>query len=625
VDLRDYVRLLRVRRALIIACTLLGIAAAAALTLAAKPVYAARAQLFVSADDRGGGVGTAYTGSLFTQARVKSYAKVIDSPPIANAVIDELGLTMTADQLAAKVTADAPLDTVLLNVTVRDGNPVVAQRIANSVATNFTKLVGQLETQTQGGQSLVKLSVVKPAGLPRVPVSPNKKLNLALGFLVGISAGVGAAVARETLDQSVRGVEEMQSEFGLATLGVIAYDADAPKRPLIVQVSPHSPRAEAFRQLRTNLQFVDVDHRPRSIVITSSVPQEGKTTTTCNLAITIADSGVPVVLVEGDLRRPRVGDYMGLEGAVGLTDVLIGRASLDDVLQPWGDGNLKVLLSGPLPPNPSELLGSRLMADLLEEIQGRGLVIIDAPPLLPVTDAAVLSTVASGTVVVVAAQRTHREQVRQAVDLLRGVDAHVFGAVFNMAPAKGPDAYRYGYGYGYGYGYAPKQGRERLDEPVPIYGGREVGPGALRGGDFATPDATPGATPDALAAGAGATSGAGGGPADDVTPAFVAPPAAGTAVGAAGGTAAPGRAVPEPATAAFAGTTSGRTLPPPPGRREATAAEARSGVGESTASDALTAAFAKGARRYGDRDDPAAPELYDYFADPDPPAPAEPS
>jgi polysaccharide biosynthesis transport protein len=495
VDLREYVRLLRVRRALIIAATLLGIAAAALLTLIATPVYAARAQLFVSADDRGGGVGTAYTGSLFTQARVKSYAKVIDSPPIANAVIDELGLNISADELAAKVSADAPLDTVLLNVTVRDTNPVVAQRIANSVATNFTKLVGQLETQTQGGQSLVKLSVVKPAGLPRTPVSPNKKLNLALGLLVGLATGVGASVARETLDQTVRGVEEMQSEFGLATLGVIAYDADAPKRPLIVHASPHSPRAEAFRQLRTNLQFIDVDDRPRSIVVTSSVPQEGKTTTTCNLAITIAESGVPVVLVEGDLRRPRVGEYMGLEGAAGLTDVLIGRATLQEVLQPWGTGNLKVLTSGPLPPNPSELLGSRLMADLLEKIQGQGLVIIDAPPLLPVTDAAVLSTVASGTVMIVAAQRTHRDQVRQAVELLRGVDAHVFGAVFNMAPAKGPDAYRYGYGYGYGYGYAPKKNRERLTEPVPIYGGREVAPGdaapAIDGPRVATHAAEP--------------------------------------------------------------------------------------------------------------------------------------
>lgn len=468
-DLRDYVRLLRVRKTLIVACTLLGIAVAAIATLLATPTYAAKAQLFVSADDRAGGVGTAYTGSLFTQARVKSYARVIDSPPIANAVIDELGLQMTPAELEGKVSADAPLDTVLLNVNARDTNPETAQRIANSVATNFTKLVGQLETQSSTGASLVKVSVVKQATTPTTPVTPRKRLNLALGLFVGLAAGVGGAIARETLDQSVRGVEEMQSEFGMATLGVIAFDSDAPKRPLIVHESPHSPRAEAFRQLRTNLQFVDVDDRPQSIVITSSVPQEGKTTTTCNLAIALAEAGVPVILVEGDLRRPRVGEYMGLDGSVGLTDVLIGRVELDDVLQPWGKGgNLKVLASGPLPPNPSELLGSRLMSDLLHDLQSRALVILDAPPLLPVTDAAILSTIASGVVVVVAAQRTHREQVRQAVESLRGVDAHIFGAVFNMAPAKGPDAYRYGYGYGYGYGYAPKKNRERLSEPIPV-------------------------------------------------------------------------------------------------------------------------------------------------------------
>lgn len=156
--------------------------------------------------------------------------------------------------------------------------------------------------------------------------------------------------------------------------------------------------------------------------------------------------------MEADLRRPRLGEYLGLEGAIGLTDALVGRAELDDLLQPWGDGQLRVLTSGPTPPNPSELLGSQQMADLLRELEAQAdLVILDAPPLLPVTDAAVLAAQASGAMVVVRSGQTTREQASRAVEILRGVDAHVYGVVLNMVPTKGPGAYRYGY---YGYGYA---------------------------------------------------------------------------------------------------------------------------------------------------------------------------
>ena len=140
---------------------------------------------------------------------------------------------------------------------------------------------------------------------------------------------------------------------------------------------------------------------------------------------------------------------MGLEGAVGLTDVLVGRADLEDVLQPWADGGILLLPSGAIPPNPSELLGSQQMKDLLAELEQQvDLVLIDAPPLLPVTDAAVLATDVSGAIVVVRAGRTTRDQVGRAVEVLRGVDAHVYGVVLNMVPARGPASYGYGYGYG---------------------------------------------------------------------------------------------------------------------------------------------------------------------------------
>jgi capsular exopolysaccharide synthesis family protein len=167
----------------------------------------------------------------------------------------------------------------------------------------------------------------------------------------------------------------------------------------------------------------------------------------------LEQAGVRVILVEGDLRRPRLADYLGIEGAIGLTDVLVGRAKLEDVLQPWGPGDLRVLASGATPPNPSELLGSEQMSELLVRLEDEAdLVLIDAPPLLPVTDAAILSTQSSGTIMIVRAGSTTKEQASRAVGILRDVDAQVYGVVLNMVPTKGPGAYKYGY---YGYGYAP--------------------------------------------------------------------------------------------------------------------------------------------------------------------------
>jgi non-specific protein-tyrosine kinase len=156
------------------------------------------------------------------------------------------------------------------------------------------------------------------------------------------------------------------------------------------------------------------------------------------------------VLVEADLRRPKLMQYLGVEGAVGVTSVLIGRVSLEDALQPWGNGSLMVLPSGPTPPNPSELLGSQGMAELISALEARAdIVLVDAPPLLPVTDAAVLAKICDGALLIVRHGVTSREQVARAVESLRVVDAHLIGNVLNMAPAKGPDAYGYGYAYRY--------------------------------------------------------------------------------------------------------------------------------------------------------------------------------
>jgi len=515
VDLRDYLDILRARWKLITITTLLGVAAAAIASMLTTPLYQSCTVQFVSAADGQSSLSTAYTGSLFTQQRVKSYVEGVTSTPVMQGVVDDLGLPLTSQQVAAKVDVNNPLDTVNLEICATDANPELAQRIATTTANQFRAYVAEIEVpDATTGQALVKMEQFEAAPLPTSPVSPRTKINLALGFLVGLAVGVGAAVLLETLDTRIKSIEVLAKYFEQTLLGVIGYDPEAPKKPLIVQDSPQSKRAESFRQVRTNLQFVDIDHRPKSIVVTSSIPREGKSTTAINLAITIAQTGQPVFLIEGDLRRPKIADYLGIEGNAGLTDVLVGRATIDEVMQPWGaTGNLWVLPAGQLPPNPSELLGSQAMADLVHHLERRATLIIDAPPLLPVTDAAVLSQLAGGAIVIIATGKARREQLRTAVNSIEGVGGKILGLVMNMAPAKGPDSHRYGYGYSYDYQTITTRGKLDHDAPVipaglgeapRVNGSATSAESATPSGDGAKPDtvtaaSTPTAMPPAVA------------------------------------------------------------------------------------------------------------------------------
>ncbi len=462
-DLHDYVRMLRRRWRLVVLALVVGISAAVALTMTETEKYTATSDLFVSAQGTAaaGDINSAYAGGLFTQARVKSYVSIINSPKMIQLVADQLGEGVGGAPIV--IGASAPLDQVIIHVSATDPDPERAQRLANAVGSIFPGLVDELERPVTGGPSPIKVSVVQPAPLPLQPTSPRPKLNIALGVLIGLALGVGAAVVREALDTSVNRPDQLAELLAAPVIGAINFDSDTPKHPLGVITAPHSVRAEAMRQLRTNLQFVDIEHQLQSVVVTSSLPGEGKSTTAANLAITLAQAGLRVVVVEADLRRPKLVEILGVEGAVGLTSVLLGRVKLVDALQPWGGISLRVLPSGPLPPNPSELLGSTRMQELLEELEAAAdIVIIDAPPLLPVTDAAVVGALASGVVVVVRAHKTRREHVSRAAAALHGVGATLLGGVLNMVPTKGPDAY----GYGYEYDYKSGPARQEPEQPL---------------------------------------------------------------------------------------------------------------------------------------------------------------
>src|SRR6478609_3491885 len=441
---------------IIAAVALVTLGLAAAYTALTPRTYAASTQFFVSTSGEDSTSALAQ-GNTFTQARVKSYSQLLETPKVLNPVIQQVGLKTTADKLATQITSTIPLDTVIIDVTVSSSSPASAQRIAAAIGNVFPQTIQELERK--GSQaSPVKVTVVKEAMADPSTVSPKPTRNIALGLVLGLLLGFGVALLRDMLDKSIKSQRDLEAVTDRTILGSIAFDPDASAHPLIVQVDPHSQRAEAFRSLRTNLQFVDVANPPKSIVVTSSLPGEGKSTTAANLALSLAETGLKVVVIEGDLRRPRLLDYLGFEGSVGLTDVLVGRVDVDDVLQPFGRTGLRLLGAGPIPPNPSELLGSanmeQLVADLVERFD---YVLIDAPPLLPVTDAAVLSTLVDGALVVVGADVVEREHVRRALETLEQVNASLLGLILNRVKAK-----EIGAGYGtYEYDYRPESERQR--------------------------------------------------------------------------------------------------------------------------------------------------------------------
>lgn len=444
-DLSDYLRMFRRNWTLIVAAALAGLLLGASVTLLSKPTYTADTQLFVAIQNSGS-VQELQQGNTFGQARVQSYVEIIQSPVVLQPVIDSLGLSTTAAELADRVKASTDLNTVLINISASDVSAVQASAIAQAVASSAIAAVDSLEKPKTGGSSPVNISVIKPATAPPSPSAPNTRLNVILGLLVGLLVGMAGSILRTTLDKRIRSEIDLRLITDAPMLGGIAFDQDATKKPLLTQTGAQSPRAESFRQLRTNLKFANVSGNAKTVLITSSLPGEGKSTTATNLAIALAQAGQTVCLVDADLRRPMVSEYLGLDRNAGLTTALVGAADVNELLQRWGNDDLYVLTSGQIPPNPSELLGSEQMHDLIRRLeQVFDNVLIDAPPLLPVTDAAVLAQHVGGVVLVVGSQKLKHQDLQKSLNSLELVGSNLLGIVLNRLPTKGPDAYAYGY------------------------------------------------------------------------------------------------------------------------------------------------------------------------------------
>lgn len=446
-ELRDYVAVLRKYWVSIVGVTLLGLATAATVTLVTPPTYTASTAVFISV--RGGdSAGELLQGANYATNQVRSYAQVATTPTVLQPVIDKLGLQTTPALLAENVTASIPTNTAIVEVSVVDRDAELSARIAQATSEQLVATVDLLSPSDASGKRAVAATIVTPATVPLEKTTPRTALNLTVGLLAGLLLGFGQAVLRNTLDRSIRTEDDVARATDHSVIAKIPFDPDAAEHPLVMFTDPHSLRAEAYRKLRTNLQFLEVAKGTdrNSFVVTSSVAGEGKTTTSINLASTLAEGGEKVLLIDADLRRSTVAKYLNIEGSVGLTTVLIGRAALEDVVQPIGTRDFHVVAAGEVPPNPAELLASDAMKRLLNEASAHyDTVVLDAAPLLPVTDAAILSTMTSGALIVAGSGLVTVPELEDSIATLDQVSGTTLGIVLNKAKVGTGDGYYYQY------------------------------------------------------------------------------------------------------------------------------------------------------------------------------------
>ncbi len=450
-ELRDYIRILRAHGrgvALIVAAVL---AVTALYTFTQPKVYAAQASGLVST----GASSDPALGSIsdtLAKSRAVSYVDIAQSRATAQDAARGLRIDTDPASLVSRISVEQPPDTVLIKITARGDSPLDAQKLADAWVGALAEQVAAIEDPEGAERSgTPRLMPIEAAALPGTPVSPNPQRNLALGLVLGGLLAFGYAMVRNVLDRRLRTVESVESRFDVNVVGtvpvspVLGHKADERAQlALNTGTAEKSGAGEAFRKLRTNLTYMDVDNPPRVIVVTSPKQGDGKSTVSTNLAAAIAVSGQRVVLVDADLRRPTVATALGLAEGVGLTDVLVGRVEAEDALQQSAEHeNLLVLAAGRIPPNPSELLGSQTMKTLMAKMAEGAMVVLDAPPLLPVTDAAVLTANADGALLVISAGTTIDSELATALDHLSDVNGRALGVILNKVPRKGANSGSY--------------------------------------------------------------------------------------------------------------------------------------------------------------------------------------
>lgn len=451
--LTDYLRRVAQRWRVIVATLLVVVATTATVTFLLTPKYESRTRVFVSNSANIEDIGNQMAAGVYAQQKVLSYAAVASSSAMAERVIADLGLKESPREVANKVSTAVEFGTVLVTITVTDDSPTEATAIANSVLENYNALLNRIDSG-EGNISPVTISVMEQPSESNQQVSPNVGLNLVAGVFIGLLLGIALAVLRDLLDDTVKGAEDL-GDVETSLLGTIPKRGKAGRKgpqldgPLVDSME-RSGAAEALRQLRVNLRFASLDNTPRTILVTSTAPGEGKSFVSANLAAVYAAAGYSTALVDLDLRRPVQAERLGLESGVGVTSVLLGQVSLAEALQPVSSANFYLLASGQLPPNPAEVLATRALSDLIAKLATDfDVVIFDTPPAGMFADARQVAALVDGTILVSRYKRTKRQVLKKTLGSLSDISATVLGVVINLASEKST-----GYGGYDGYQYA---------------------------------------------------------------------------------------------------------------------------------------------------------------------------
>jgi non-specific protein-tyrosine kinase len=454
------------------------------------PIFESTTQLLVS--DPPGTQNVTSSTIVTTSNSTSTYSAMLTDTPVLENVIADLKLSLSPPILREAITVSIVPNTQIISVSVMDPDPALARKIADTIGIEFQKriqgiqqarysaseksrqdLIDKLNSDLLAAtdsaqisklndqiasaqtsldqvvlaeaQSSTNVIQIEPASTPDTPISPRTLANTLLAVVIAGMLSVGGILAVDFLDDSIKNPEEITTKFGIPVLGIISRHMIEDGKPITVG-QPRSPISESFRALRTNIQYASVTHQIRTLIITSPTPQDGKTTISVNLSVVLAQSGKKVILIDGDMRRPQIDKRLKLPNRSGLSGLFLRPLEdLEGTVEKTGTEGLSVITSGQIPPNPSELLSSQKMAQILEKINETcDIVVIDTPPVLSVTDSVALSTMVDGVLLVAKPGQTKLATFKQSVEQIRRVGGNILGVVLNGIE---PRSARYGYYY----------------------------------------------------------------------------------------------------------------------------------------------------------------------------------
>lgn len=447
IDIFELIYVLKRKWYIILVCVIVSMTLAYTTTkYYIQPVYSAEATLFLGKEkDKIGSLSL--TDLQASNQLIIDYREIIKSKLVTKAVMEQLELKMDYNQFISNTEVTTIKDSRIFKIKFESEDPEFATRVVNELAQIIVKMAADIV-------EVKNVKIIDLAEKPKAPVSPNLNTNVGIAGILGLMVSVFGIFLIEYLNSTFKKPTDIERNLGLNVLGSIPNfwtkrkknsKLDKLKDSLITIVNPGSPSSEAFRELRTNIQYKEVDNNIKTILITSGNKSDGKSTTAVNLAVVMAQSGKNVLILDCDLRKPTVNDYFGMQNAKGVTNLLLGDESVE-ILKVEEIDNLSVLPSGPIPPNAADLIGSNKMKNLMEILKDRfDLIIVDSPPVGLVTDAAILAKLTDSVIFTLLHDETSVEIAKKGVKALKNVNANVIGAVMGKIDVKmGYSAY-YGY------------------------------------------------------------------------------------------------------------------------------------------------------------------------------------